>query len=277
MTHDVPKAAWPYSLPRSDPETQARVRERAQALSDAAQYGWGHTVPLGGFVQQGLLGDEYLRIAGALDLWGWWARDLSGMTVADVGCFTGGLSLYMAARNPTVVHAVDEVPAHLEQCEFLAELHGISNVATHVSSIYRLHDALGERTLDLALVSGVLYHLSDMLLGLHVVQRLLKPGSTLILETNAVDDESHSYANFGRFFAGMWWQPTSLCVRDMCDYMGYEDIDVRFHAHQRCLVRATATGREIPFKRGINWDFTELGDSRVRSMDPGIMAPAAAE
>lgn len=277
MIHEAPKATWPYSLPERDPETQARVRDRIRALSEAAQYGWGHTVALGGFVQPGLLGDAYLHIAGALDSWGWWPHDLGGMTVADVGCFSGGLSLYMAARNPAVVHAVDEVPAHLDQCDFLAELHGIDNVATHASSIYRLNQVLGERTLDLALVSGVLYHLSDMLLGLHVVQRLLKPGSTLILETNAVDDDTRSYANFGRFFAGMWWQPTSLCIRDMCEYMGYEDIEVRFHSHQRCLVRATATGREIPFKRGMNWDFADLADLGPRSMDPGIMAPAVAE
>ncbi len=46
-----------------------------------------------------------------------------------------------------------------------------------------------------------------MLVGLYVMRQLLEPGGVLLIESNAVDDDTHSYDNFGQFYAGMWWQP----------------------------------------------------------------------
>ena len=51
-------------------------------------------------------------------------------------------------------------------------------------------------------VAGVLYHLSDMLVGLHALRRLLKPNGTLLVETAAIDDPQRSYADFARFVGG---------------------------------------------------------------------------
>jgi len=270
------KAPWPFRLPAdTSPERVGEIRGRVEDLSSAAQYGWGHTIDFGPFAQEGLLGDNFLEVAGLLDRWGWWPRDLTGKQVADVGCFTGGLSLYLSARGPEVVHAVDEVPEHLAQAAYLAEVFGQGNVRTLQSSIYDLTDHLPENSLDLILCSGVLYHLSDMLVGLYILRRLLKPGGTLLLETNAVRDNRRSYANFGRFYKGMWWQPSGLCVRDMCDFTGFGGTEVRFYSETRCLARTLRSAEdEIPFKRGFNWHFESLQDARLRSVDEGIMAPA---
>jgi SAM-dependent methyltransferase len=209
-----------------------------------------------------------------LDHWGWWPKDLTGRIVADIGCFTGGLSLYLAARNPSLVYAVDEIPQHLRQCACLAEVFAQNRIRTVEASVFSLTERIPESSLDLVLFSGVLYHLSDMLVGLYILRRLLKPGSPLLIETNGVDDFKQSYANFGRFYAGMWWQPSGLCVKDMCGFMGFEDTEVRFYQQNRCLVRTTRSyGEEIPFKRGLNWKFENLLDATPRPMDPGVMAP----
>jgi SAM-dependent methyltransferase len=275
-TAHTQRARLPYRLPPDTPADRIEeIRRRIDELGDAAQYGWGHSIDFGPFAKEGLLGEGYLEIATNLDRWGWWPEDLTGRAVADVGCFTGGLSLYLAARNPTVVYAVDELPGHLRQCEYLAEVFDVECIRPVESSVYFLDRHIEEASLDLILLSGVLYHLSDMLVGLYVMGRLLKPGGTLLIESNAVDDFEHSYANFGRFYAGMWWQPTGLCVEDMCRFMGFEDPDVRFYRPQRCLARATRAADEIPFKRGLCRAFESLEDLRPRSMDPGIMAPAA--
>lgn len=276
MIHDAPRANWRPSLPpdKNNPASLAEISSRVDALSKAAQYGWGHTIDIGPYRKEGLLADEYLRIAGALDAWSWWPQDLSGAVVADVGCFTGGLSLYMASRGASVIHAVDEVPEHLDQCAYLASLFEFPAIKPELCSIYRLGERIPDASLDLALVGGVLYHLSDMLVGLHILQKLLKPGAPLILESNAVNDLEHSYANFGRFYAGMWWQPTGLCIEDMCKFMGFEQVEVRFYEQQRCLVKAVASGRDIPFKRGMNWPFESVHDLQQRGMDPTVMAPA---
>ena len=62
------KAEWPLRLPDSTPaEEVERLKAEVRRLTDAAQYGWGHEIDFGPFVQPGLLGSKYLRIAGTLD------------------------------------------------------------------------------------------------------------------------------------------------------------------------------------------------------------------
>jgi len=87
------------------------------------------------------------------------------------------------------------------------------------------------------------------------MRELLKPGGLLLLQSSGVDDFTHSYANFGRFIAGRWWQPTGLCLQDMLGFMGYSDCLVQFYQPNNCFARASRVEVEIPFKRGLNWPF----------------------
>ena len=264
---------WPLKLTETSTEAVAAIRQKIDELDKNSQYGWGHTVDFGPFVKHGFLGAAYLDIAANFDKWGWWKQDMQGLTVADVGCFTGGITVLMAARNAKKVYAIDELPDHLAQCAYMAEIFKKDNVQTIESSAYRLSEHIAEGSLDLIVLSGVLYHMSDMLVGLYGLNKLLKPNGTLLIETNAVNDFKRSYANFGRFCGGMWWQPSGICVKDMCEYMGFENVDVRFYVPGRCLVRATKSHENIPFKRGMNWSFDTLKDARPRTMDATTMAP----
>jgi SAM-dependent methyltransferase len=272
---EVPLAAWPLALP---PETSAeavrRIADEVDRLGAVAQYGWGHSIDFGPFRKQGLLGESYLRIAGALDQWAWWPARFDGLHAADVGCFTGGLSLLMADRGAAVVYAADEIPENLAQCEFLAQVFTKESIRPILRSAYHLRGDIRPGSLDLILLSGVLYHMSDMLVGLYAMRELLKPGGLLLIQSNGIDDFQHSYANFGRFVAGRWWQPTGLCVKDMCEFMGYGNCEVRFYSPGNCLARAFRAEGDIPFKRGLNWPFEDRRDSQPRSLDASGMAPA---
>lgn len=279
MPHDVERRArsvWPYRLD-GDVDVTA-LRRRVTAVAGRSQYGWGQTIDFGPFVQAGFLGDKWLGIVGHLDRWGWLPRDLAGRTVADVGCFTGGIALVVAARGAQRVIAVDEVDEHLDQCRLLVELFGTDAVETVTSSLYGLGDRVEPGSLDLIVLGGVLYHLSDMLVGLVAMQQLLAPGGVLLVQTNAVESFEHSYANFGRFYAGWWWQPTALCLQDMCEFAGLERPEVRFYEPGRCLARAAkpADGPSggVPFKRGMHWPFDDLRDSSDRQLDVAALAPA---
>lgn len=268
-------APWTLRLPADLPPSEIdALSRRVDELGARAQYGWGHSIDFGPFRKEGLLGDAYLWICGLLDAWEWWPRDLSGLHVADVGCYTGGASALLASRGAEVVWAVDELPAHVEQAALLARAFRLPNLRPVTETVYRLGGAIPPGTLDACLFSGVLYHLSDMLVGLYALRELLKPGGVLLVESNAVYDDRRSYANFGRFFAGMWWQPTTLCVKDLCEFMGFRDVEVRMYRENRCLARAVRGEEPIPFRRGLNWPFEEIADKRPRSLDPSIMAPA---
>jgi SAM-dependent methyltransferase len=268
-------ATWPFSLPADiSPAERQQLSAEVDRLAGTAQYGWGHTIDFGAFRKEGLLKEAYLGIAGAFDEWSWWPARLDGLRIADVGCFTGGLSLLMAHRGADIVYAVDEIPAHLAQCEFLVRVFGTDMVRTVLNSGYRLGNDIAPGSLDIILLSGALYHMSDMLVGLYAMRELLKPGGLLLIQSNGVDDFEHSYANFGRFVAGRWWQPTGLCLQDMSEYMGYSDCEVRFYTANNCLMRAIKNHGDIQFKRGLNWPFDDLRDARPRSLDASLMAPA---
>jgi tRNA (mo5U34)-methyltransferase len=264
----APKAVFPLRLTDDYSAAElAELHETAQHLATQAQYGWGHTIDFGPFRMEGILLDSYLQIAGLLDAWKWWPSSLAGLTVADVGCLTGGLSLLLAARGAEKVYAVDEIPQHVAQCAFVAETFQVRTVECLQTSLYHLPQQLAPESLDLIVFSGVLYHLSDMMVGLLALQTLLKPGGTLFIESNAIDCFTHSYANFGQFFGGMWWQPTGRCIQDMCEFTGYERPEVRFYNPQRCLARAVKKAEaQIPFKRGLNWPFMDLRDEQPRAL-----------
>ena len=268
----LPRASLALTLPAN--VDVAVLRRRIADVASRSQYGWGHTIDLGRFRVEGLLLDSYLTIAGGFDRFGWWPQHLDGLALADVGCFSGGLSLLAAQRGARVVYAVDEIPEHLEQCRVLVDALAETRVIPVLRSVYDLSKDIAPHSLDIIVLSGVLYHLSDMLVGLHALRELLKPGGTLLIESNGVDDAQHSYANFGRFYAGMWWQPTGLCIADMCEYMGYERVEVEFYQPDRCIARAIATDRPITYRRGLNLAFDSLRDRAVRTLDPAVMAPA---
>lgn len=268
-------ARWPYRLPaEAGPAEVEHIRRRVEELTAAAQYGWVHTIDFGPFTKEGVMRDDFLLIAGHWDEWGWWPPSLAGLRVADIGCATGGLSLLAAHRGAQEVLAVDQIAEHLDQCAFLAHTFGVHTVRTLAASLYDLPGRVESGGFNLIILSGVLYHLSDMLVALYIMRELLQTGGVLLIESAAVDDHRRSYANFGRFAMGMWWQPTTLCIKDMCEFMGLDRVQVRMFRPDRCLARAEKTGSgPILFRRGLNYPFDDLRDAAPRSMDTSRMAP----
>lgn len=253
----------------------ASFQRDAAAIAARSQYGWGHTIDFGPFVQDGLFGRHYLITTGLFDAWQWWPGRLDGLQVADIGCFSGGISALMAARGARRVLAVDEVPEHAEQCALVAKAFGLDAIQVETRSLYALDDRVVEPgSLDYIVMAGVLYHLSDMLVGLHMLRRMLRPGGWLFMETAAVQEFEHSYANFSRFIGGGWWEPTALCIQDMLQFMSYDQVEIRFYCEDRCMVRARNAGGDPPFRRGLNWKFDSLKDRQPRSMDAAGLARA---
>jgi 2-polyprenyl-3-methyl-5-hydroxy-6-metoxy-1,4-benzoquinol methylase len=250
------------------------IQGKVEEIASRSQYGWGHTIRFGDFTAKGFLDELYLGIVEHLDSYNWLPADLSGLRVADVGCFSGGITKIIAERKAEIVYAVDEVPAHLEQCELVKEYFNLTNVEPIESSLYRLNDNIEKESLDLIICSGVLYHCSDMLTAFLTLRDLLKPSGVLLIESTAVNDMERSYANFARFIAGAWWVPTSLCISDMLSFMGFETPDIRFYTESRCLVKAIKSNKPIAFKRGLNFGFDDISDGEKRTMSVATLRPA---
>jgi SAM-dependent methyltransferase len=148
----------------------------------------------------------------------------------------------MAAKGAETVYAVDEVPAHLAQCQFVTDALGVTTIRCLGTTLYRLGDHIEPVSLDLIFLGGVLYHLSDMLVGLLALRHLLKPGR--------------------------------LLISDLCEFMGFERPQIRFYTTGRCLARAVCpASATVPFKRGLNWAFAEIRDAVPRSTSSEHLAP----
>lgn len=266
---------WPLDTFAASEETMGALRSAVEAATDASPWGWGHTINFGAFRAEGFLGTDYLAMVGAIDRLGWWPLSLEGLTVADVGCFSGGVSAILAARRAKSIIAIDEIPEHAEQCRIVKNAFSLDRITVETASVYELDKITGTETLDGVFVGGVLYHLSDMLAGLVIMRRTLKPGGWIIVESNVDECETRSFANFGRFYAGMWWQPSVLAVRDLLAFAGFSDIETEVYRRNRVIARGIATGEEIPYRRGLPIEFEDIHDIELRTLDAGVMMPAS--
>ena len=95
-------------------------------------------------------------------------RDLTGMTVLDVGCNGGFYSMEMKRRGASRVLGIDHDEQYLDQARYAAEVTGL-DIAFERMSVYEVAK-LRER-FDLVIFMGVFYHLRHPLLALDLLRQ----------------------------------------------------------------------------------------------------------
>jgi len=172
-------------------------------------------------------------------------RDLSGMTVLDIGCNGGFYSIEMKRRGAARVVAIDFDPVYLAQARFAAQINELE-IEFHSMDVYQIA-ALRER-FDLVLFMGVFYHLRHPLLALdliheHVARDLLlfqslQRGSDKVPaiaadypfeETAIFEEQGYPVMHFvERSYSHdptNWWIPNRACVEAMLRSAGFIIID----------------------------------------------------
>jgi tRNA (mo5U34)-methyltransferase len=150
---------------------ETTLDERIRALGP-----WFHDLDLGGTrtAPDHPLG-SFLQ-----DLWSLvepaFPRNMTGMSVLDIGCNAGFYSLQLHARGARVL-GVDHDARYLEQARLAAQIKG-ADIEFAQLDVYDL-DRL-DRTFDYVLFMGVLYHLRHPLYGLERVAR--RVGGRLVLQ-----------------------------------------------------------------------------------------------
>lgn len=250
------------------------LRREIQRLGAEAPYGWGHTLDLGaGLRIEGVLEENY---RGVLERWralGWLPARLDGKRVADIGGWNGGMTIELVRLGASVVN-VEEIPPHARQFSFVAEVLQLPRATLVTDTLYRMPWFPETRDLDLIVLSGVLYHLSDMIVALKTLYDCLTAPGTLLIHTQAAPEREFPYADFGRFAQGVWWQPSTGCVREMLAMVGFDEIDAEPYLQREAILRATkVVPRQMTFKRGLNYPFANILDAQPRSTTP-YHAPA---
>lgn len=196
----------------------------------ASQFHWGHRHNFGEFSIPGRMGNHHIALlATFIDHMRVMDRSLKGKRILDIGCWTGGTSLLLAAMGAEVV-AIEEIEQYAKTAEYLAKAFGVSNLTVLHKSLYDCTDADMQDSFDLVLFAGVLHHLSDPKLALRIVFNSLRDGGICLLETLSFDHDKRILTRRAEDSAGNHDEPwgwnwllftAPTLTQVLCD-VGYE-------------------------------------------------------
>lgn len=200
----------------------------------SVQFAWGHDHDFGTFALRGAMLSRHIDIlATCMAEYGIPAADLRGKRVLDIGCWTGGTSLLLAAMGADVF-AIEEVRKYAACVDYLKRAFGIDNLTVEHRSLYSLADAGFDDCFDIVLYSGVLYHVTDPVLSLRIVFNTLKDGGACLLETMAIGGAGSVCRYDGAFhtltkpsngtprYGWQWFVPSLAAIAAMMTDVGFE-------------------------------------------------------
>lgn len=202
------------------------------------KFHWGHDHDFGnGLFLPGRMRDRHIKImAGFIDGFGL-ETTLSGKKVLDIGVWTGGTSLLLAAMGAKVI-AIEEVVKYCQMVNYLAYAFGIeNNLACYPKSLYDFLPQFYDE-FDLVVYSGVIYHVTDPLLSLRMIFSSLKDKGKVFIETFGMkSDESicryegpavirNGTAEEKNRGGWNYFIPSPLCLETWCKDVGFRDVKV---------------------------------------------------
>ena len=147
------------------------------------RFHWGHNHDFGDFLLKGRLGDRHIALLASLvDWFKVLPLSLQGLTVLDIGCWSGGTSLLLVAMGAHVV-AIEEVKKYIDCLQYLKHAFNLVRLEPVNLSLYECTAPELQDRFDIVLFAGVLYHLSDPVLGLRITYNCLKDGGQCMVET----------------------------------------------------------------------------------------------
>jgi len=207
------------------------------------KYHWGHNHDFGDFKLEGRMGDRHIDIlANFITLFPVSLEDFSDKSVFDIGCWTGGTTLLLAALA-NKVYAIEEVKKYAETVSFLSKSFDISDrVSVKPLSIYDCNSKEFYDQFDIIYFPGVLYHLSDPLLALRILFNSLKVGGFILVESGGINKEEpfcrfdgsliyHRSGTKERLNRGgwNWFMPSPSALYRMMKEAGFDEIHTRWH------------------------------------------------
>jgi len=197
-----------------------RETELDQQRDLSVKFHWGHNHDFGSFKMEGQMGDRHIHLlANFVSLFPITLEDFNDKSVLDIGCWTGGTTLLLAALG-TEVFAIEEVKKYAEIVSYMIRSFGIDNrVTVHPMSVYDCNSDEFNDRFDIVYFPGVIYHLSDPVLALRILYNALKMDGTILIESAGIN-VSKPYCQFWgnrsiqkdgeSGWAWFWPSPTAL-------------------------------------------------------------------
>jgi 2-polyprenyl-3-methyl-5-hydroxy-6-metoxy-1,4-benzoquinol methylase len=202
------------------------------------KYHWGHNHDFGGgVVYEGRMGDRHIEVLAHFIAEFGLPVDLTGKRVLDIGVWTGGTSLLLAAMGADVI-ALEEVTKYAETVAYLTQAFSLEKKITCVPrSLFEALPLFADE-FDYIIYSGVIYHVTDPLLSLRLIFSALKNGGSCFIETFGLHSqesvcryEGPGIVHSGRIEdlnRGGWnyFIPSPACLAAWCRDIGFQDTKV---------------------------------------------------
>ncbi len=153
--------------------------------------------------------------------------DLADKVVADIGCNNGYYMFRMAASQPRLVLGFEPSVQHYYCFKALNAMAGRSELDIDLLGIEHLN--LFESCFDVVFLMGIIYHRPSPIDTLRDILVALKPGGSLIVESQAIPGEDpfalfpdDTYAKV----PGTYFVPTGSCLCNWMKKAGFVDINL---------------------------------------------------
>lgn len=152
---------------------------------------------------------------------------LQGKVIADIGCNNGYYMFRMAAQQPAAVLGFEPFVQHYFAFTTLNALAGQESL--HIEPFGVEDIGLFPASFDLIFLMGIIYHRISPVEMLRDLKKAIKPGGTLIVESQAIPGEQPVALFPDKTYAkvpGTYFVPTASCLVNWLLRAGFSAIEI---------------------------------------------------
>ena len=153
--------------------------------------------------------------------------DLEGKIIADIGCNNGYYMFRMAPYRPKLVLGLEPSMQHYYCFKALNSMAG--QEALHIDLLGVEHLSLFPDCFDVLFLMGIIYHRASPIDVLRDCYQALRPGGTLLLESQAIPGEAPIALFPDKTYAkvpGTYFVPTGHCLRLWMEKAGFDQVEL---------------------------------------------------
>ncbi len=157
--------------------------------------------------------------------------DLEGKIIADIGCNNGYYMFRMTESAPQLVLGFEPSVQHYYCFKALNSMAGFNKLDIDLLGVEHLQHF--ETCFDVVFLLGIIYHRPSPIDTLRDILTALRPGGTLILESQAIPGDEPMALFPDKTYAkvpGTYFVPTGACLCNWMKKAGFKDISF-FHSH----------------------------------------------